>query len=84
MPMVHYRRREIAETTGFDRGEVFTSKEDVYRYFTRDEMDRMGLGGADAPDIDPRENHRLSQRELNAMADCVITHRWHCDFGDAS
>ena len=74
---------EIAAYTGLTgiEADYFTSEQQVRDYFTREAMDAMGLGGSDEGEyIAGVENHRLSQDELDAMADLVIANRWDCAF----
>ena len=63
--------RIISDATGFDAGDEFTSEGDVRAYFTVEAM--QGMFGA----------HGIAdQAILDAMADAVIEHRWHCAFAD--
>ena len=71
-------QREISEYTGFDQGEEFRSAEQVRAYFTVKNLADLGLGGSD--EGSERDNHALTQDELDAMAETVISNRWHCAF----
>ena len=61
-------RSEIHDATGFDNGDEFASEAQVREYFTAAEMEAMY---GECP---------LTQADLDAMADAVIEHRWHCAF----
>ena len=65
-------RQEISEKTGFDRGELFNSPDEVRRYFTTTSMEEMYGGDlrADYPEL-------ADQNALNEMADMVIRNGWH-------
>ncbi len=71
-------QREISEYTGFDQGEKFTSEQQVREYFTAENLAAMGLGGSD--EGSERDNHALTQDELDRMAEYVIANRIHCAF----
>lgn len=60
---------DINDVTGFANGDKFTSEEHVREYFTQDNLRNMFSGEC-----------RVSQSELEGMADAVIEHRWHCNF----
>lgn len=62
-------REHISESTGFDGGDEFTSEQQVRQYFTVAEQAAMFSGDGIA-----------DQATLDAMADAVIAHRWHCAF----
>lgn len=71
-------QQTISEYTGFDQGDEFTSEQQVREYFTVANLADMGLGGSD--EGSERDNHVLTQDELDAMAAEVIRQRWHCAF----
>lgn len=63
-------RDTISRVTAFDHGELFASEEQVREYFTAENIAAMFGSDVDMPD----------DATLDAWADIVITHRWHCDF----
>lgn len=63
-------RDTISYETGFDYGEKFVSEAGVRAYFTSANLRDMFDMDDDVPD----------DATLDAWADIVITHRWHCDF----
>ena len=73
--MAHDDRREISERTGFDHGVEFTSRAQVRAYFTRESL--AAAIDCSAPDI---ADALPDQQTLDAYADAVIEHRWHCAF----
>lgn len=56
---------DISEATGFDRGDLFTSEEQVREYFSIPNIEAMF---GECP---------YTQAELDEMAEEVIRHRWH-------
>lgn len=61
-------RAEIHDATAFDTGDEFASERQVREYFTVANIEAM-IGTC------PQ-----TQAALDAMADAVIEHRWHCAF----
>lgn len=59
---------EINDYTGFANGELFESKEEIRKYFTRENMINC---------IDLPLSELPSQDDLDEMADMVIEYRWH-------
>ena len=60
-----WSRDRISEATGFDRGDLFRSVEQVRDYFSVENMRNMF---GECP---------YTQDELHAMAEAVIANRWH-------
>ena len=58
-------RKDISNATGFDKGELFETDEQVHEYFSVEELkDIYGYC-------------ELTQDELDEMAEAVIRNRWH-------
>ena len=66
-------REEISEQTGFDNGDEFLNEQEVRDYFQLANLrERVYSGGG--------QGEMLTQRDLDLMADEVVSNRWHCAF----
>lgn len=65
--MARWTRQEISDVTGFDRGDVFESEEQLREYFTVANMRDMFGPDDELP----------TQEELDEMCETVLEHRWH-------
>lgn len=66
------KRTTISDVTGFENGEKFVSRDDVWQYFTVENMNEMW----------GQHGHDMTQDELNVMRDAVWEHGWHCAWAD--
>ncbi|KKK45928.1 hypothetical protein LCGC14_0999830 [marine sediment metagenome] len=60
---------EINDITGFANGDLFENDIDVRKYFTIENMKSMFSDGFD--------ENKITQEELEQMAETVIKNRWH-------
>lgn len=60
---------KISDFTGFDKGELFSSPEEVERYFA-------DFGTCPPEDGEPK----IPQLTFQWMAETVIENKWHCEF----
>lgn len=72
--MSNYTQQQISDLTGFDCGDQFTSEDQVRDYFTFNNMKAMFVT---YPGDDDNPALSITDDQLDAMADAVITNRWH-------
>jgi hypothetical protein len=70
----------INDVTGFANGDRFESAEQVRKYFTVKNLHAMV--GREQFLTDNGEDLTPSQATLDAWADMVIDHQWHCQFSE--